>query len=108
MGKYLQIRVLAETDRSEALAEVWPALSAAAKPQGKGVLALVDGLFDQYNYGDLDEALKNEIKDDVLKAVHLKDQLEAALADWDPREADRLSYEIEDALGELNSRLPSP
>jgi hypothetical protein len=59
-----------------------------AKPQRKGVLALVEGLYDQYNYGDLDEGLKAEIKDDVLKAVHLKDQLEAALADWDPRAAD--------------------
>lgn len=108
MGKYLQIRVLAETDRPDELAEVWPALAALAKPLRKGVLALVEGLYDQYNYGDLDEGFKAEIKDDVLKAVHLKDQLEAALADWDPRAADHTSYELEDALGELDAKLPKP
>lgn len=110
MGKILQIRVMAYTYDETEVVRAWPKLCALAFPDTypapaehtrKGVGELVDSLTDQIRFDMVDESVKNLLKTGT-QAVHaLKQQMDQALADWNPREANRLSDDIEQALDEL-------
>lgn len=106
MAKYLQIRVKAETPRPDELEKIWPGLVALLSAGERGVLRLVEDLYDHLHFGDVAPALKTMLEEDALRAVHLKERLEKALADWDPREADKVAYELEDLLTAMNKKLP--
>jgi len=111
MGKFLQIRVSAETFDPSEVEKAYPNLCKLAwPPQGApengaaGVLELVDALWDQVRFGDAPDALKEKLKPGAEKLAQTKELLENALADRDPRAADALSYRIEDALKELDKQ----
>ena len=117
MGKFLQIRVSAWTYDEEAMQAAWPNLSAlawgkwtasgASYPGGKrGVLELAAALDDGLAFADWPEAVKKSLSPGIKKAAQLKTGLEDALADWNPREANSLSNELEDALGDLEALAP--
>lgn len=108
MGTFLQIRVSAETYDPADVEKAWPKLCTLAWPPSGtpesgeiGVLRLVDALHDQARFGDLPEDAKETLKPGAEKTASLKERLEQALGDRDPKTADALSYEIEDALSEL-------
>lgn len=108
MGAFLQIRVSAKTYDPADVEKAWPKLCKLAwPPSGSpdsgeiGVLRLVDALHDQVRFGDIPEDEKKTLAPGAEKAAGLKERLEQALGDRDPKTADALSYQIEDALSEL-------
>ncbi|MFZ5813210.1 MAG: hypothetical protein ACOY4F_14325 [Thermodesulfobacteriota bacterium] len=112
MGAILQIRVSAETADPRLVEKSWPRLVAlawpveATPPSGRpGVLELVSGLHDRLAFGDLDPGLREALGPGILRAQALKEGLEQALADRDPRTADRVSYQVEETLWELERGL---
>ena len=109
MGKTLQIRVTATTYDPDEVYRQWPGLSKLAwgdrrftEARAVGVRELTAVLEDKWKFG---EEWPRELKDLVGKAVprlrELDAFLEDALADRRADKADGISYELEDALDEL-------
>ena len=108
MGKILQIRVSAWTYDEAEVEEAWPRLAELAfsvplKRRKRGVLEMVTALDDGLRFMNWPTALKDSIAPGIRRAVAIRDQLEGALADWDPRRADSLSHTLEDALDALEA-----
>ncbi len=112
MGKYLQIRVMAQTFDPQAPVRAWPILCATAKIAAGAqpgpprdvttdILLLVQALEDSLSFGPWSASYKGVLKPGFAEAKACVRKLEAALADWDPKTADTLSYELEDALNKL-------
>ena len=103
MGKVLQIQVRAWTYDEAEVEEAWPRLAELAfsvplKHHTCGVLEMVTALDDGLRFMDWPDYLKESIAPGLKRVVAIKDQLEGALADWEPRRANNLSNELEDAL----------
>lgn len=103
MGKILQIRVSAWTYDEGEVETAWPRLAELAvavplKRNKLGVLELVESLDDGLRFMNWPDSLKKSIAPGIERAVSIKHRLEGALGDWDPRRADKLSNELEDAL----------
>lgn len=107
MGKILQIRVSAWTYSEEEVEQTWPALWKLIWGEGgdavpvKGVLELAGATYDAVRAGLIDKDKADALRHKADEADRLKHAIEKALADRQPGEADRLSYEIEDCLGAL-------
>ncbi|GAU09129.1 hypothetical protein [Desulfoplanes formicivorans] len=118
MGRFLQIRVMAYTYDKEDMAKAWPKLHALAfpatpspslgMPRKKGVLELVDSLVDQVRFDMIDASVQNVLGPRMEQAKHLKQELEQALADWNPQKANTLSDKLEELLDELEKETPLP
>ncbi len=112
MGKLLQIRVSAWTYDEDAVKANWKNLFALAwpyssSPGGKcGVLELVTALENGMALGDWPEGVKEHLENGIEQAGELKRQLEQALANWEPRQANRLSDDLEDVLFRLEEQAP--
>ena len=103
MGKILQIQVRAWTYDETEVEAAWPRLAELAfsvplKHHKHGVLEMVASLEDGLRFMNWPASLKDSITPGLKRAVAIKDQLEGALADWDPRRANSLSNDLEDAL----------
>ena len=103
MGKILQIRVSAWTYDETEVEEAWPRLAELAfsvplKHHKRGVLEMVTALDDGLRFMNWPAPLKDSIAPGLKRVVAIKDQLEGALADWDPRRANKLSHDLEDTL----------
>jgi len=115
MGRLLQIRVIAQTyDEAEAegryaklYALAWPT-EATPSSGPRGVLELTAALDDKVRLGDLPGPDRKAMLPGVGRAMAALAALEAALGDRDPQAADRLSYELEDILAELEKLAPRP
>lgn len=111
MGRFLQIRVTATTFDPAEVERAWPRLWALAWPEtgspagGRGVLELVAAVSDRVRFGDLDGAARERIADKAARAAALGEAIDKALSDRDAAGADKLSYDLEDALGELDRAL---
>ena len=108
MGRVLQIRVSASTYRPEDVKKNWPRLFNLAWPEadvhepvGVGVLELIDRLSNESRLGDWPKERKQRLEPGVSRLVYLKQQLEAALGDWKPQQANSLSNDLEGLLDEL-------
>lgn len=106
MGKVLQIRVSAVTWNEGLVEDYWPSLvrlagSVPVKSEEHGVLELVRRLDEGLRFMKWSEARKRGMGPGIREAARLKAELEAALADWDPRRANALSDDLEDALDAL-------
>ncbi len=110
MGRILQIRVSAWTYDEDEVSGAWPRLSAFVWGQTErwgspgmkhGVLELAEFLPDAVQFGMDDAALKSDAAPEVEKAGALLEKLREALAAWEPREANRISTELEDCLDRL-------
>ena len=117
MGKILQIRVMAYTYNEAEVKRAWPKLCALAFPEhypattdnaGKGVFELIDSLVDQIRFDMVEKSVKKVLETGTEALHDLKKQMEQALADWDPRKANTLSDELEQALDELEKETPNP
>lgn len=115
MGRILQIRVTAWTYDEDEVSRAWPRLTAlvwaerdrwAPAGAGHGVLELAKALPDAARFGHWPESARLALRDGIDKAYGLSARLEAALADWQPSLANRLSDELEDALTRLEERAP--
>lgn len=114
MGKILQIRVTAWTYREEDVLATWPNLSQLAWPhepyagEKRGVLELVTALANGLAFEGWPTSVADTLRDGIAHIVALKTQLESALANWEPREANTCSDQLEDALSALEEQAPQP
>ncbi len=115
MGRLLQIRVTAFTYDASEVATTWPKLFTLAFPEtspspslsrNKGVLELVDSLFDQLRFEMMEPSLHTILESRVQRAKAVKTQLEEALANWQPQQANRHSDVLEEILDDLEKDLP--
>lgn len=111
MGRVLQIRVAAETPDPEHVHKAWPTLSGlifveSFLPTSRqaGVLDLVDGLVEKSRFADLPDDLHAALSGRMDELAGVRKRLDEALADRDPKQADILSYSIEDMLDELEHK----
>ncbi len=111
MGKVLQVRVSATTFDPDDVYRRWPELSRLAWGEKQyadlktlGVRELTAALEDKWKFGeDWSRDLKNLLAKDVVALRELDRRLEDALADRRADVADRITYELEDNLDELES-----
>ena len=106
MGEALQIRVSAVTWNEELLEKLWPRLSEMAfavplKHEKHGVLEMVRALYEGLRFMDWSEKRRAALGPGIGEAQKLKEGIEKALADWNPREANVLSEKLERVLDEL-------
>lgn len=112
MARHLQVRLSVTTFDVEAAARTWSKLYALAWPaavyrpeivpmESRGVLEMVQALDDQFHFGEWNGAMKEQLGEAVEGLMRLKQGVEQALAEWDAKTADRLAYELEDRLDEL-------
>ena len=106
MGRYLQIRVSVSTADEETVAKAWPRLVRLAWADGlppvgsRGVLELTAALADRLSLGMLPPRAAEAVGGPARRAGQARLDLEEALAQRKPAEADRLTYALEDALDE--------
>ena len=106
MGKALQIRVTAVTWNEDLLEQLWPQLSELAfsvpiKHENHGVLEMVRALDEGLQFLPWSQARRAALGPGIHEEARIKAALEAALADWQPREANVLSDKLEDVLDDL-------
>jgi hypothetical protein len=109
MGKILQVRVSATTYEPSDVYRQWPELGRLAWGEKQfvdlkavGVRELTAALEDQWKFGeDWPGDLKKLLAKDVVALREMDRRLEDALADRRADAADRITYELEDALDEL-------
>ncbi len=106
MGEALQIRVTAVTWNEDLLEKLWPKLTELAfsvpiKHEKHGVLEMVRALHEVLQFLPWSEARRKAMGPGIEEAARLKQALENALADWQPREANILSDKLEDVLDTL-------
>ena len=106
MGEALQIRVTAVTWNEDLLEKLWPqltelAFSVPSKHEKHGVLEMVRALHEGLQFLPWSEARRKAMGPGIEEAARLKQALENALADWQPREANILSDKLEDVLDTL-------
>ena len=107
MGTVLQIRVSAETFSEDEVRKKWPALWNLVWEDGgdavprKGVLELVQAVFNAVRAGLIGREQADALREKADRAEEMRLSLQDLLAGRKPSEADKLSYEIEDCLDEL-------
>ena len=113
MGRILQIRVSAWTYDEDEVAQAWPTLSELVWPEvekwsppggRKGVMELAKALPDVARFGNWSAQVREALRDGISTTTALAGELEQALSDWKPVEANRLSDLLEDALTSLEKR----
>jgi hypothetical protein len=114
MARIIQIRVAAETANRDDMRKAWPRLvhyawpAKIGKPEVRGgVLDLVEILHDRAQF-DAKAGWLTDAKAEVEALADTKADMERALADWDPKGADKLAWKIEDGLDELEKIAPKP
>lgn len=115
MGKILQIRVGAWTYDEDEVTAAWPKLTALVwseldrwGPSGmkRGVTELAEYLPDALRFADIDDETRKLLAPGAKKVEEKLDAMRSALADWEPRRANTLSNELEDALTALEKESP--
>ena len=106
MGKVLQIRVIAVTWDDDLIEDYWPrvaklAFSGPVKRANHGVLEMVRALSEGLEFAKWPENRKEALGPGIRKADAIRIELDKALSDWEPRKANDLSNQLEDALDAL-------
>ena len=106
MGKVLQIRVIATTWDEELLEDYWPRLARLAfsmpvKIEKHGVLEMVRALADGLEFMKWSDQRKERMGPGIREAAKIREELERALSDWDPKKATELSNRLEETLDNL-------
>ena len=112
MGQALQIRVTAVTWDEDLLEKLWPRLTALAfsvpiNHERHGVLEMVRALNDGLTFMDWSAERKAVMGPGIREAWRLKAELETALAEWQPGEANARSEQLERVLDELEQKFTS-
>ncbi len=106
MGKVLQIRVVAVTWNDDLLEYYWPqltnlAFSVPIKFENRGLLEMVRALSEGLQFMKWSDARKQAMGPGIREAAKIRDEIEKALADWQPARANELSNKLEDTLDDL-------
>lgn len=106
MGKVLQIRVIAETWNDDLVEEDWPHISQLAfslpiKLENHGVLEMVRALKEGLEFMNWPASRQEALGPGIKECAKIREDLLRALADWEPRKANDLSNNLEDALDRL-------
>lgn len=106
MGKALQVRVSAVTWNEDLVPELWPRLAELAfsvplRHERRGVLEMVRALGDGMQFMDWSPERRAALGPGVEKALDTQRRLQSALENWNPREANSLSEELELVLDDL-------
>ncbi len=109
MGELIQIRVSAKIHDQEKALKKWAGLAELAfgphlhlSFEGRDLLSeLVDALHDKERLGQLPQNMADKLSADIAKAYSLKKKMQAFLADRNPQEADKISYQLEDILDNM-------
>ena len=106
MGKVLQIRVIATTWNDDLVEDYWPRLARLSfglpiKFENHGVLEMVRGLAEGLQFMKWSDARKAAMGPGIEKVAEIRREIEKALSDWNPRQANELSNQLEDALDQL-------
>ena len=116
MGRILQIRVSAWTYDEEEVLQAWPKLCTLVWSEldrwgpanmKRGVTELAGYLPDALRFADIPEAVKKSLRPGVQKVADVLEEMRLALADWDPRKANKLSDQLEEALFQLEKEAPN-
>lgn len=115
MGRILQIRVMAYTYSEEDVRKRWPELFKLAFGEeeegpggrGRGVLELAQVLEDKQKFADLEDEIKEALKEPVEDLHQEILRLESNLSERNPQEADKISYALEDMLDGLERKISS-
>jgi hypothetical protein len=110
MGKVLQIRVSAVTWAEDLVEKCWPRLAELAfsvpiRHEKRGVLEMVRALAEGLKFMNWSETRQTALGDDIRLAARLKTEIEHALADWQPRQANTLSDDLENVLDRLENNI---
>ncbi len=113
MGKFIQVRVSATTFAPEEAEKAFVSLYAAAWPAGlykpgdrKGLLELTTQLADMAEFGEMSKDVRTVVKEHLPRLQGIVRDLETALGDWKPGEAEHLSTSLEETLAELEAAMP--
>lgn len=107
MGRLLQIRVSAWSFSEDEVEKTYPSLwkliwgDCGDAVRKKGVMELALGVYDAVRAGLIDSRIADALKEKADEADRLYHAVERALAARDPKEADKLSYQLEDCLDAL-------
>lgn len=107
MGAVLQIRVSAETFSEKEVRNKWPELWKLIWDEGgdavprKGVLELAQAVFNAVRAGLVDSRQADALRENAEAVEKMRLRMQEVLANRQPGEADKLSYEIEDCLDDL-------
>ena len=116
MGRIFQIRVMAYTYSEEDVRKRWPELfklafgkekEGPAGSRGRGVLELAQVLEDKQKFADLEDKIREALKEPVQDLHQKILRLESSLSERNPQEADKISYELEDILDGLERKISS-
>lgn len=119
MGRILQVRLSASTYDIEDVPKAWPSLCQTVWPDdkaikalqisgvagGRGVLDLVKALDVALEYEPWPEAKKQVLSPMLKAAKTAADKLSDALADWDPKAANKATDNLEATLDELEQLM---
>ena len=107
MGRILQIRVSAWTYDEDEVCRAWPLLTALVWEQldrwgqpgmRRGVTELAEYLPDSLRFGSLLSPCREQALAAAEGVTTALEAMRSALANWDPREANRQSDLLEEAL----------
>lgn len=119
MGRILQVRLSASTYDTEDVKQAWPALCQTVWPDdkaikalqiadlagGRGVLDLVKALGVALEYEPWPDAKKQVVAPLLKAAQDASDELAEALADWNPKAANKATDEVESSLDDLEQLM---
>lgn len=113
MGELIQIRVTAKIHDHDKALKKWAGLAGLAfgpeknkRFEGHDLLArIIDALHDKERLGLLPEDISGKISKDIAQAYSSKKKMDSFLADRNPQEADRVSYELEEILDRMEEKV---
>ncbi len=114
MGDLLIVRVNATTFEEKGLKKRYPLLTKLAWPpsdsfipahQQYGVAELITTLDEAMQYADWNLSTKKLLADSIEKVVRLLKEFQGHILSWEPKEANTLSFTIEEALDEMEKLL---
>lgn len=115
MGELIQVRVTARVHDQDRALKRWSGLSKIAFGQdfeqnfdNRDLLSeLVDALYDKDRLGQLPRNIADAFSKDIQDAHDYKKKLHSFLAERNPQEADKMSYQLEDLLDKMEDTADS-
>lgn len=108
MGRVLQVRVMAYTFDPREVERQWPALYRLTFPSTAesehGVRELVASFADRLRFGAVPKEIKEALTPGSDKAEAVVARLEAALGEWDSRQANKITDELEEVLDQMEKK----
>lgn len=116
MGNILLVKVTATTFDEKEVKKRYPKLSALVwnekdkyipASQYYGILDLITSLEQSLQYASWEEEVKSLLSSPIQELSKMKKELDKLILDWKPKEANPLTYSIEEKLDELEKIIKS-